>query len=322
MSLSRLPLFSLMLICLIAGALYPVAASSDDKDARMLYTTEFSDATGWITNSKDRFYLENETGRYHYLIEGGTASYGAFALPEVVNGPFILEFDVTPVRTDESGTFRFGIGKVTKDSQKGPLIMAELANKKDGRLFYLKTISKENALNLVGSSPSTGSSGSTVRYSDNTTYHIRLTYYATDNRASITVQEVGVPGTIFTSLAPVSGKMEDLSHLFLTSLGDGTPGPQAEGYIDNITLTLPRTQAAMSPSATPTDEQVSVSAVPTLVESILNETSAPTIEPLPEETEIPLPPPPTPTATPKSGGLPLLLLPALAGVAWMVTRRG
>ena len=321
MSLPHQPLIALLLVFLIGTVLYPVAAAPDDNDVRVLYTTDFSDATGWTSNSKDWFYLENETGRYHYLIEGGTASYGALALPEPVTGPFILEFDVTPVRTDESATFRFGIGKVTKDSQKGPLIMAELANKKDGRLFYLKTISQENALNVVGSSPSTGSSGATVRYTDNTTYHIRLTYYAADNRASITVQEVGVPGTIFTSLAPVSGKMEDLSHLFLTSLGDGVPGPQAEGYIDNITLTLPETQAAVSPTSTPTEGPTTVSAVPTLAESILDETPAPPLEPLPVETRSHFPPPPTPTPTPKSGGLPILILPALAGVAWMTSRR-
>jgi len=322
MSLLHIPLLSLLLICLIAGALNPVSAAPDRSDARILFKTDFSDATGWTTNSKDWFYLENETGRYHYLIEGGTGSYAAIALPEQVTGPFILEFDVTPVRTDESGTFRFGIGKSSKDSQKGPLIMAELADKKDGRLFYLKTISKENALQLVGSSPSTGSSGSTVRYIDNTTYHIRLTYYATDDRASITVQQVGEPGTLFTSLAPVSGRMEDLSHLFLTSLGDGVSGPQAEGYIDNITLTLPASQASVSEATTTqTETPAVVSPAPTLAQSILNETAAPPLKPAPALNKSRLPPPPTPTPTPKSGGLPTLLVPALAGVAWMIARR-
>ena len=322
MTLHHRSLLSLLLVCLIVGFLNLVSASIDDQDDQILYMTDFSDANGWTTNSKESFYLDNETGRYHYRIEGGTGSYGAFSLPEKITGPFILEFDVTPIRTDESGTFRFGIGTDTKDSQKGPLIMAELANKKDGRLFYLKTISKENALNIVGSSPSTGSSGSTIRYVDNTTYHIRLTYYAADNRASITVQEVGVPGTIFTSFAPVSGRMEDLSYLFLTSLGDGVPGPQAEGYIDNITLTLPKNQAVVGKTAIPTEQPPTfVTVVPTLAESILNETLTPTLEPLTVKTRTHLPPPPTPTATPKSGALSPLLFSGFAVALWIITRR-
>jgi hypothetical protein len=321
MSFPHVSLLSLLLACLITGALYPAAAAADDQDARALYFTDFSDAHGWKTNSKDWFFLENETGRYHYLIEGGTGSYGVFALSEEINGPFVLEFDVTPVRTDESATFRFGIGKDTKDSQKGPLIMAELANKKDGRLFYLKTISNENVLNSVGSSSSTGSSGSTVRYADNTTYHIRITYYAADNRASITVQQMGMQGIIFTSLAPVSGRMEGLSHLFLTSLGDGVSGPQAEGYIDNIILTLPHIQAAVNPTEIQTEDPVSAPPVPTYAESSMNKTAVPTIEPLPVKPHTPFPPPPTPSATPRSGSLPLILLPALFGVAWIIFRR-
>lgn len=314
-------IFLLLILSLGIGIMSPATAAPVVQDGNILYKTTFSDASGWMTNSKDRYFLENSTGRYHYLIEGGTGSYSAIPLPEEVNGPFILEFDVTPIRTDEGSSFRFGIGSEEKDSQKGPLLMAELAYKKGGKLFYLKTVSKENALNLVGSSSSIGGSGPAVRYEDNKQYHIKLTYYAADNRASITVQEAGKSGTIFTTTAPVSGRMEDLTHLFLTSLGDGVPGPQAEGYIDNITLTLPKTQSAVSPTPEPTESGSEVVAKPTLAESIVEETETPVIEPLPVRTRAALPPPPTPSPTPKSGFSPLLLIPAFTGAAILISRR-
>lgn len=309
-----------LLICIVAGTLSPVTAAVPPAtgEGTVLYSTDFTQAEGWVTNSNDRFYPENATGRYHYLIEGGTGSYSAYALPEKVNGPFVLEFDVTPTKTDNSATFRFGIGTADKDSQKGPLIMVELANKKDGKLFYLKTVSKENALHLVGSSPSTGDGGSTIRYEDNKTYQVKVTYYATDNRASLVVKEAGSPDILFTTSAPVSGKIEDLNYIFLTALGDGVPGPQAEGYIDNIRLTLPESQAAVNPTDTETPV---VTAAPTLDTGSLTLTP----EPTPVYTVAPshtlFPSPPTPTPTPKSGSFPFFLIPALGGGALIALRR-
>ncbi len=318
MHLSFPPLL-VMFLLICAGTLVPVEAAPAGNTS-VLYSTDFSQDTGWVTNSHDSYFLENGTGRYHYLIEGGTGSYSTFALPEKVNGPFVLEFDVTPVKSDESSTFRFGVGTDKKDNQKGPLLMVELANKKDGRLFYVKTVSKENALNLVGSSPSTGSAGSTVRFEDNSTYHVKLTYYASDSRVSIVVQEPGSSGILFSTSAPVSGKIVDLSHLLLTAVGDGTSGPQAEGYIDNIKLTRSESQPTTTPTQTITEV---ITTVPTLDtnEMVKAEEPAPVLTISSSRTPFPTPPTPAPTGTPKSGATPLVILPALAGGVLLALRR-
>lgn len=314
-------LLAFLLLCL-AGAAFPCSAAPAD-DGSVLYSTDFTNAEGWITNSKDRFYPEIETGRYHYLLEGGTGGYSAYTLPQKVNGQFTLEFDVTPEKTDDGSSFRFGIGTDKKDSQRGPLLMVELANKKDGRLFYLKTVSKENSLNLVGSSPSTGSSGATVRFEDNTTYHVKLTYYAADSRASIVVQQQGSPDVIFTASAPVSGKIEDLTNLYLTAIGDGTSGPQAEGYIDNIKLTLSPTHAAGDEKDAKNNKGADETPAPVITSAPATPTDEPTpvFTPGPTRTPFPLPPTPTPTQTPKSGLGFLVLLPALAGGAILAMRK-
>jgi len=314
-------LFAFLLLCL-AGAFCPSSAASA-ADGSVVYSTDFSTADGWITNSKDRFYPDVGDGRYHYLLEGGTGGYAAYLLPQKVNGQFILEFDVTPTKTDDGATFRFGIGTDKKDSQRGPLLMTELANKKDGRLFYLKTVSKENSLNQIGSSQSTGSPGATVRFEDNTTYHVKMTYYAADNRASIVVQEQGSPDVIFTASAPVSGKMDDLNYLYTTAIGDGTSGPQAEGYIDNIKLTLPSSQPAVNPAETTSGQTAVETPAPVSTKATALPTEEPTKVFTPGPTRTPYPLPPTPAATPtqKSGFGVMTLLPALAAGAVLSLRR-
>ncbi len=318
----RTPLMVLvfLLLCLAGAISHSSAATA--VDGTILYSTDFSNADGWITNSNDRFYPDNETGRYHYLLEGGTGGYVAYTLPQKVSSQFILEFDVTPGRTDDGSTFRFGIGTEKKDSQRGPLIMAEMANKKDGRLFYLKTVSKENSLNQIGSSPSTGNLGTTVRFEDNTTYHVKLTYYAADNRASIVVHKQDDPDVIFTASAPVAGKMEDLTHLYITSIGDGIPGPQAEGYIDNVKLTLPLEQAAVNPTET-IPEETEATPAPVTTKPTTLPTEEPTMiyTPAPTRTPFPLPPTPSETPTQESGLNTLILLPALAAGAVFALRR-
>jgi hypothetical protein len=319
---NRSILFSLILCSFILFQFMVLTSAADSMGDFIHYSTDFSDGQGWTTNSPDRFFHDPSTGRYHYLIEGGTGGYSIVDLPNVVSGPFTLEFDITPVFTDDLATHRFGIGSDEKDSLKGPLLMAELARKKDGRLFYLKTVSKENVLNIVGSSPSTGSSGNTVRYEDNTTYHIRMTYYQSDNRASITVHKAGSPDLIFSTIVPVAGKMEDLTHLFLTSLGDGVTGPKAEGYIDNIILTLPPDQAVVEPvMVSPPDSDVVVQ--PTLAESFVEQTSMHSLTPLPVVTRTLLPPPPapSPSSTPASGNDSVLLVLFFIGAAVMMSYR-
>ena len=322
MHLHTPPLLLAFLLLCLAGAFFPSSAAPAG-DGSVVYSTDFSTADGWITNSKDRFYPDVGGGRYHYLLEGGTGGYAAYALPQKVNGQFILEFDVTPMKTEEGSSFRFGIGTDKKDSQRGPLLMAELANKKDGRLFYLKTVSKENSLNQVGSSQSAGSPGATVRFEDNTTYHVKMTYYAADNRASIVVQQQGSPDVIFTASAPVSGKMEDLTYLYTTAIGDGTSGPQAEGYIDNIKLTLSGSQAAVNPAATTSAQTTDETPAPVSTKATTKPTDEPTQVFTPGPTRTPYPLPPTPAATPtqKSGFGAMTLLPALAAGAILAIRR-
>ncbi|NLV26513.1 MAG: hypothetical protein GXY48_05030 [Methanomicrobiales archaeon] len=268
---------------------------------RVLFSTDFTDIQGWETNSNNSFFLDS-SGRYHYLIEGGTGSYASYPLSEPHTGPFTLEFDVYPVSTDEKSSFRFGLGTDSLDSQKGPLIIAELNNQNGDNAFSLVAISKENlrskTFSIMGKE---NYSGNTVRFADGEEYHIRLTWYPVDKRVSITVTKPGDNVPLFSHFVKVSGKIEELTHLFITSTGEGQNGMKAEGFIDNISLTA---LSSIPATTEPTITQTLMTPTPTLLVKTID---------TPEEYEIPLadipdrtplPTPPVPTPTQESGFLP------------------
>jgi hypothetical protein len=308
--------FSIFIILIIAGLFSLSGAVIADHE---IYSTTFKDASSWKTNSETSFYLDATNESYHYLIEGGSGSYSSLELKDPVTGPFSLEFDVIPKSTDEKSSFRFGIGNNEMDSQKGPLILAELNNQNGDKVFALTVISKENLISRTYSMPGKENySGKTVKFEDGIRYHIKLTWYPDDKRVSMTVTNPDDQSLIFSHYVIVSGKIEELSHLFLTSFGEGQSGSRAEGYIDNITLTaldsIPdSTGSSVTTIPTP-------SSVPTIVES--------TATPEPEEADLPVatpmktpfPMPPSPTPTQKSGLIPITVIGAVIGI-FLISRR-
>jgi len=303
MSPSFIPfIFTLLTLVILSSG--PVSADVT------LYSTNFSDATGWETNSPASFYLDEKSERYHYLIAGGTGSYASYPLAESFTGPFTLEFDVYPVKTDEKSSFRFGLGNENADSQKGPLVIAELNNQNGDWAFSLTAISKESLRSQTFSIPGKANyRGNTVKFSDGEEYHVRITWYPVEKRASITVTNPGEDIPLFSHFVMVTGKMEDFTHLFLTSIGEGQNDRKAEGFIDNIILTsLDSVPGAIEPTSTPAETPVptlaaSTTPVPTKTDIQTGVNQAPeSLRPVPIRT--PLPNPPTPIPTEKAGFFP------------------
>lgn len=301
MSSSFIP-FIFTLLVLVTLSSVPVSADVT------LYSTNFSDTTGWETNSPASFYLDEKSERYHYLIAGITGSYASYPLAESFTGPFTLEFDVYPIKTDEKSSFRFGLGNENTDSQKGPLVIAELNNQNGDQAFSLTAISKESLRSQTFSIPGKASySGKTVKFSDGEEYHVRMTWYPVEKRVSVTVTTPGEDTPLFSHFVMVTGKMEDFTHLFLTSIGEGQNDRKAEGFIDNIILTSPDSApGVIEPTSTPAEK----TPVPVLAASITHllaktdlQTGV-TSEPetfRPTQMRTPLPNPPTPIPTEKAG---------------------
>lgn len=289
---------------------------------KVLYQTDFSDADGWVTNSPSSYFLDETSNRYSYSIEKGTGSYAYYELPTPYTGPFTLEFEVHPVKTDEKSSFRFGIGKDDLDSQKGPLVLAELYNQNGENLFALTAISKENLRSQTFSMPGKSNyQGNTVKFADGTKYRIRLTWYPVEKRVSMTVTNPEDDSLLFSHFVTVSGTMESFTHLFLTSIGEGQSRMKAEGYIDSISLIDPasvmteprttRTQLA-TPSPSPT---LIIRSTPTAPEK----SSGTLTDPVPIRT--PLPGPPEPTRTPEAGLLQITGVVAMAAGLLLFRKR-
>ncbi len=296
-------LFSFIVLSLIISLQGCVLADTT------LYETDFSDAAGWETNSPSSFFLDEEKGRYHYQITGGTGSYSYYPLSGAFTGPFTLEFDVYPVLTEEKSSFRFGLGTEGYDSQRGPVVLAELYNQNGEEAFALTAITKENLRSQTLSIPGKANySGKTVRFVDGEEYHVRLTWYPVEKRVSMTVTAPGDDTLLFSHFVMVTGKMEEFTHLFLTSIGEGQNGRKAQGYIDNISLTSLSSVLA-TPEPTITSQEPTPT--PTLVTSVTSSVPGPEDEPVddpigPTPKRTPLPAPPTPTPTEKSGFVPLI----------------
>jgi len=306
-------IFSILVLLLLA-----VPILSD----KVLYQTDFSDADGWVTNSPSSYSLDEPSNRYSYLIEKGTGSYAYYELQTPYTGPFTLEFEVHPVKTDEKSSFRFGIGKDDLDSQKGPLVLAELYNQNGENLFALTAISKENLRSQTFSMPGKGNyQGNTVKFTDGTKYHFRLTWYPVEKRVSMTVTDPEDDTLLFSHFVTVSGTMDGFTHLFLTSIGEGQSRMTAEGYIDSISLIDPasviteprdtRTGAA-TPSPSPT---LVIQSTPTVTEGPSGTLS----DPVPLRT--PLPGPPEPTRTPEAGLLQITGVVAMAAGLLLFRKR-
>ncbi|MBN1165520.1 MAG: hypothetical protein JXA44_00135 [Methanospirillaceae archaeon] len=327
--------FVFVMVCLLAIVVLPVFASAAGYPERIsLYEEDFRiEPTDWLTKIPARYYWDNESEVYRYIQRGGTSGYAVAGIPTIETG-FVLEFDVTPTRTSEGGAFRLGLGSADANTGTGPLFLVSLENNKYGNIFYLTTISDENVRSFTSSSPQDGSyGGSAVKFVDNQSYHIYVRFDPTLSRATIRVTDPKSDALVWGFYTDLNGKMKKgLSHLFITSVGDGIADAHAEGYIDNIEIYIlddtgelasvyakpettpvsPVPETIKSPETTPT-LAVKITPPPLQVQTEEPVRETPT-EPVPEEKE-----PVQTRATPVSS---ILFIPALvAGAACLFYKR-
>ncbi len=252
------------LLALVAVQMPVSAAGYPEKIS--LYEEDFGiEPTDWLTKTPARYYWDNESEVYRYIQRGGTSGYAVAGIPTIETG-FVLEFDVTPTRTSKSGAFRLGLGSADANTGTGPLFLVSLENNKYGNIFYLTTISDANVRSFTSSSPQDGSyGGSAVKFVDNESYHIYVRFDPTLSRATIRVTDPKTGTLIWGFYTDVNGKIEKgLSHLFITSIGDGTSDAYAEGFIDNIEIyILDDTGELASVYAKPETTPVSLVSEPT-----------------------------------------------------------
>ena len=205
----------------------------------LIYQTTFTTDPGWITNSPHSYYWDQAKGIFHYSIEPSTGSY-AYVQVDYDHGPFTLEYDVTPQRTDDLATFRLGFSSKEMQRTQGTIALTEFANGKYGNLMWLRAVTTSNKLFEVSSqafSYGETSGGKTVTFQDNKTYHVTMQY--DDDRTMLTMRvvEKATGKEIWGYFLDTHESLRGMNRIFIGAVGDySNTGPVAEGYIDNVKL--------------------------------------------------------------------------------------
>ncbi|OPY38744.1 MAG: hypothetical protein A4E35_00530 [Methanoregula sp. PtaU1.Bin051] len=236
----------IVILILAAGlilAIPPAFAEEQVQDV-VIYQTAFSGDPHWTTNSPRFFYWVPEKGIYHYAIEPGSGA-NAYVEVDYKQGPFTLEFDITPTNTPEHSSFRLGLTSEEMQRTKGTVALAEFTNWKYGNLMWIRAVTPSNKLFEISSesySYGAKTGAPTVNYADNRTYHITLQYDDVRNTLTMRVYDKTAGSQIWTYFLTLNEALRDMNRIVIGTIGDySATGVIAEGYIDNVKLTTQQT---------------------------------------------------------------------------------
>lgn len=236
------------LTIIISILIYPVAS-----EKIILYETDFSKNPHWTTNTPLSLYWDEDNENYHYIIKGSTAAY-SYKTVFYRDTTFMLEYDVTPLIVDPNGAMRFGLSDDNMDIYAPMIVYSELGNKKGYNLFYLTAIGQlGNRFNINSYYESYG--GSTVTYETGKTYHMIIKYNREEKTLTEAVRDVDSNKVLWSISRDVADTYPRLDRICFTAVGDYLSNNYAEGYIDDVKLTIwtsPRSLEEISESrATP-----------------------------------------------------------------------
>ena len=262
---------------LLIMSVMPVTADdqSTTQEKVVIYQTDFSINPNWQTNNPSRYYWDADKQMYHYLVQGGTGGY-AFIPVTYDNGPFTLEYDWYPLRTDKDTLFDFGMGSQEMDITQGVNVLSMFPNEKYGKLMSLQVISDSNN-KLEIDSAHDSYNGPTVNFDDNQSYHVTVRYSKDLQNADMKVSYRDNQTTVWSSYLNLGSELHTMNRLYISSIGDyGNMSGYAEGYIDNVTLyrmqdvtPAPTTVPPTTIITTSTPIPVATTVVPTTTKSPL-----------------------------------------------------
>lgn len=290
----RIVILSVMIVLFFLSAVPAVTADvqSSAQEKVVIYQTDFSTNPNWQTNNPSRYYWDAQRQMYHYLVQGGTGGY-AFIPVTYDNGPFTLEYDWYPLRTDMDTSFQFGMGSKEMDITQGTNVLSMFPYKKYGKIMSLQVISSSNnKLEINSAHESYG--GPTINFADNQSYHVVVRYSKDLQNADMKVSYKDNPTILWSNYLNLGTELHTMNRLYISSIGNyGNLSGYSEGYIDNVSLY----------------RMQDVTPAPTTVSPVTIET---TRTPVPVVTTVP-----TTTKTP----LPWALVPIAAAVAGLISLR-
>jgi hypothetical protein len=275
-----------------------LAQSSEEKTT--IYQNSFASDPRWITNNPSTNYWDPSLGMYHFSIEPSSGNY-VYTPVVFDSGSFTLDYDVMLTRVDEGATFRMGLSGTEMDFNKGPNAISMFTNAKYGEIMWLHLVTPGNKLVEMNSQHAAvemgpdAYKGDTATYDLNKTYHVKVNYDDNTKVLSMNVKELQSGNDIWGYFIQCGENLRGLNRIYLGSKGDyGQQNIFAQGYIDNVRLTVPAVGSVVADTPPAT---VPVTTVPAL--------ATPTKKPTIKQT-VPTPYPTETPQSPSSGILPLL----------------
>ena len=272
-----------------------------------IYQTSFASDPGWKNNMggpSSSYYWVPDLGMYHFSIEPSSGGYAYVDIPYTFQeGSFNLDYDLLLTRIDEGATFRMGLSGTEMDFNKGPSIVSMFTNAKYDRIMWLNLVttgSKHMVVNSQNAATEMGPDaykGQTAKYAVNKTYHVTVNYDDNTKVVSMKVKELQSGNDIWGYFIQSGESLKGFNRIFLGAKGDyGSQNLYAQGYIDNVRLTVP----SGVPAVTETPRET----IPVTTPPV---SATPTKKPTPKVT-VPTPYPTTTPQSPSSGILPVVAL--------------
>jgi hypothetical protein len=223
----------------LAVSLFLLSYSSAE-GGTIIYSEDFSSDPGWITNNSAHFYWDQAGGRYHYWIQDATNEY-AYHLLDLQDRSFELKYDLLPTNTGFAGNARCGVSDADISGYQPTCILADF-NVTSGGGHEIDFCLYDYA-GRYNCQPFANS------YSDNVTYQVTINYDNTTQTVSFEVIQKASGNIVCATTMVGFGPFTGMDRIFMSSLGDNAyPGCYAEGYIDNVVVTV--TENANIPTLT------------------------------------------------------------------------
>ena len=301
---TRTILLTLIVAACCLLVVQPIQAQSTE-DQSTIYQTSFASDPRWITNTggaSSNYYWDPSMGIYRFSIEPSSGSY-AYTPVVFDSGSFTLEYDFLLTRIDEGATFRMGLSGDEMDFNKGSNVVSMFTNAKYGQIMWLNMVSPGNKHVVVNSQSAATEmgpdayKGPTAKYDLNKAYHVTVNYDDNTKVLSMKVKELQSGKDLWGYFIQCGENMKGLNRLYLGSKGDyGVQNIYAQGYLDNVRLTVPSSGSAITETPGVTIP-VTTAQIPV----------TPTKKPTPKLT-VPTPYPTTTPQSPSSGILPVVAL--------------
>jgi len=298
---TRTILLTIILAACCLLAVQPIQAQSSEGQTT-IYQNSFASDPRWITNSPSSDYWDPNMGMYRFSIEPSSGNYAY--IPVVFDsGSFSLDYDFILTRIDEGATFRFGLSGSEMDFNKGPNVVSMFTNAKYGQIMWLNLVtlgSKHMVVNSQSAATEMGPDaykGPTAKYEVNKSYHVTVNYEDNNKVLSMNVRELQSGKDIWGYFIQCGENLKGMNRIYLGSKGDY--GPQniyAQGYIDNVRLTVPSGAPVLT-------ETPSVTIPVTTAQIPVTPTKKPTTK-----ITVPTPYPTTPPQSTSSGILPVVAI--------------